>query len=122
MQKRTRKKLEYESYEFEEDFKEINYKYDLINLVHMYYKDYFNNYSIPKSKIVKRICKQKYNDISISMSDEYIEMMKLHIKIHVFNTCCKEEIEKRNKRYAINILYYKKILPYDLVKHKILKY
>ena len=56
------------------------------------------------------------------MTKEYRKIVKLQIFRQVYTHCCNEEIEKQNKKYTMNIIFYKKKIPCDIVKFPINKY
>ena len=82
---------------------------------------YINGYIKTKAKIITELT-HNYR-ITWDMTKEYRKMINTIIFRHVYNECCKEEVErKRNKRYALNLLHYKRILPCEIIKFEINKF
>ena len=113
-------------------YNDIINKYYIISLWYMYY-DHFvvDNYEYRKNKLIRELLVDKSivyklfrcdpNDLIYDMNMIYREITKQKIFKHVYNLYCKEQIDKRNKKYAMNILWYKNILPYDIIKFEIYK-
>ena len=107
---------------FQEENREFNSdilkKYHVVHMLLEYQDDlYFNWYIKERAKIIVGLPKN-YRATYV-VTKQFRTMMNTFIFKHVFNECCKEEVErKRNKTYALNVLYYKKLLPYEILNFK----
>ena len=107
-------------------------KYNIISLWYKYYDHFLmDDYEYNKKGKLTRLLagnannaymmfREDPNDLIYNMSEYYREITKLSMCRHVYNTICKEEIE--NKKYALNMMYYNKILPYDVIKFRVSKF
>ena len=95
-------------------------KYGVIPLLIEYHDDlYVNGYLKMKYAVIRSNNKFKLeNNYGISHTMFNLQRNNIYLQIyrHVFNELCKEEIERqKNKRYALNMMYYNDMLPYDVV-------
>jgi len=103
------------------------YKIDIIKKYKIIYlitenhdKLYLNDYLVAQIKVAGWKCINYC--ISNTMTHLHREITYNQIKLNILNILSKEEIERRrNKIYALNILYYIYKLPYDVLSFKINK-
>ena len=98
------------------EYIKVLYEYDIYFLWLKFYNHfYIDNYTYQKSKIIQsslKCCSRKIAHLKWEMANEYRKITALKIFKQVYCVCCKKEIENRNKRYAMNILFYKKNLTF----------
>ena len=108
-------------------------KHKIISLWYKYCDHFLtDNYEYKKRNLIMELVNDRASMYKITRRDPHVliydmsfyfrEITKLVMRRHIYNTYCKEEIEKTKKRYALNVLMYKTRLPQELVFYEVSKY